>query len=611
MVAYTPSRCVSYACTLLISLLSACGGGGGNSANVTLTGSVIDGYIEGAKVCLDVNANGLCEASEPSTLSDSLGKYKLAIGNANTAGVNVVAEIPDSAKDSDDEGLTLLAAGKMPYTMTTLATQPSVVTPLTTLVSGKMKTEGLTHDAAKLLVMEELGLPSNTNPYEDHIEKGNALVHGASRQVAAQLQQARYDLPTGTQPEDRWAKTLALMKSRSQEAGALSGVPSTVNGADPLNMPASLSAVASGYAFSYTMPSVKGKTIKATAMAFAPKTLTMPTGGWPMVVFGHGTVGVAQTCAPSVTMKATGNWDYATLVAALVSQGVVVVAPDYEGLGSSDMGVTPGHPYLNFGSAGRSMALSAVAAKQLLLGKLSGAWAAVGHSQGGHAALASAQFASLAKAQSPTLNFKGAIAVAPASNLLSSLNTMWAAIQSGSSDPSTFQQTYAMVGLLNFYTAYVVKGTQSTPRPIDANRVFGANMRSIYETSAGSQCLDEFSTTVARDVGTYAITPGATPANYPGVLNATINTPPIVRILSTNEPGQVKLPGKILVVQGSADTTVLPSSTNALISTMTNKGTDVTLSYHDSPSATHSGVLSLAAAQAAMARHLASLFATN
>lgn len=51
----------------------ACSGGGGGSPSTTsttatpttLSGKVIDGYIVGAGVCLDVNSNNVCDAGKP------------------------------------------------------------------------------------------------------------------------------------------------------------------------------------------------------------------------------------------------------------------------------------------------------------------------------------------------------------------------------------------------------------------------------------------------------------------------------------------------------------------------------------------------------------------
>jgi hypothetical protein len=69
---------------LFISGLVACGGGGGGSSTAstsatptTLSGKVIDGYIIGATVCLDINSNNKCDAGEPTTTSGENGAWTL------------------------------------------------------------------------------------------------------------------------------------------------------------------------------------------------------------------------------------------------------------------------------------------------------------------------------------------------------------------------------------------------------------------------------------------------------------------------------------------------------------------------------------------------------
>jgi pimeloyl-ACP methyl ester carboxylesterase len=596
----------------LAIFLSGCGGGGGGSSSASpgpsagpssniLSGTVLDGYIEGAKVCLDLNGNGACDTAEPSATSDASGKFSLDIGSAGTTGINLIAEVPDTAKDTDDSGMTLAAAGKSAYTMGAPAAPSAVITPLTTLILGRVSTESVSIELARQRVLAEQGLPADTNPNDDYIAKGNSLVHGVVKQMAAHLQQVQNSLPAGTKPEARLAEIFKQLQTAQVDAGKL--MPGTDNA---LNMPASLSNVSAGTLISYRMTSVKGKPITATAMVFTPKS-AMPVGGWPLVVFGHGTVGVAQNCAPSVTMKATGVWSYADLGALLISQGYVVVAPDYEGMGPAAMGVEAGHPYLDLGSAGRSMALAAVATKKLMTTQLSGKWATLGHSQGGHAALAGAQFAPLAAKQEPSLSYKGAVAIAPGSNLLASLNTMWDGIRKDSADPANFARGYAAVGVSNGYAAYMVKGAQLINTLVSPNAVFGSNMLDVYNKSAGTQCLDDFTATVTQSVTDYAGTAGATPAKYPGIINAVVNTPTIAQLLAGNEPGQTLLAGKTLVVQGEKDDTVLPAITNQLLSTMKAKGSDVTLSLQTGASATHSGVLYMPTAQNVMAQHLAAL----
>lgn len=594
--------------SVAMALLVACGGGGGGSGGSpsasAISGAVIDGYIEGAKVCLDLNANGACDAGEPSATTDSNGKYTLEPGNANTAGLNLIAEIPDTAKDSDDGGQTLAAAGKSAYTMATFADQPAVLTPLTTLIVGKVAAESLTPTMAKERVLASLGLPADTNPHSDHIAEGNLLVQSAAQQVASRLQQAQGALPSDTAPAGRFAALFEALSTQQNSSGAINA---DFPAGTLMNMPSELSAIATGQLFAYKMPGAKGPDITATAMLFAPQTAA-PETGWPLVVFGHGTVGVAQDCAPSVTMEATGAWLYSGLIAQLVDDGYAVVAPDYEGLGPRTMGVVGGHPYLDLGSAGRSMALAAVAAKQLLGTQLSGKWMTLGHSQGGHAALAGAQFAGLAEQQDASLDFLGAIAIAPASNLQTSLNEMWVRIQSSSSSPSAYIGGYEAVGISNLYASYLVQGSQSTLAPVDPALVFGARMRAVHLEKAGTECLGAFSATIQNDVGHYAATAGASPAAYPGVINASINTPAISRILGRNEPGQVRIPGSTLIVQGAADTTVLPSSSQALLNTLMSKGAEARLTLLEQDSATHAGILALPEAIEAIRSHLQGIF---
>jgi hypothetical protein len=91
--------------------------------------------------------------------------------------------------------------------------------------------------------------------------------------------------------------------------------------------------------------------------------------------------------------------------------------------------------------------------------------------------------------------------------------------------------------------------------------------------------------------------------NYPAINSAFF----IRRSLAT-EPALVKLPGKTLILQGTADTTVLPDITRLLKNTMLSKGSDVTLSEFTGDSATHSGVLKLPAAQIEMKNFLTGLF---
>ena len=53
----------------------------------------------------------------------------------------------------------------------------------------------------------------------------------------------------------------------------------------------------------YKMPNVRGEIVNATALVWYP-TAPMPSDGYRVMVWNHGTVGIADACAPS---KGTAN----------------------------------------------------------------------------------------------------------------------------------------------------------------------------------------------------------------------------------------------------------------------------------------------------------------
>ncbi len=119
-----------------VSLLSACGGGGGGgsgplvSANA-LTGVVVDGYLQGATVFLDLNQNGVQDTGEPATTTDLNGRYALDY-SAVTGPVAGRTIVVIGGVDSDT-GFAF--TGKLAAPVEA-ASQAQVVTPLTTLVDA-------------------------------------------------------------------------------------------------------------------------------------------------------------------------------------------------------------------------------------------------------------------------------------------------------------------------------------------------------------------------------------------------------------------------------------------------------------------------------------------
>lgn len=152
----------------------------------------------------------------------------------------------------------------------------------------------------------------------------------------------------------------------------------------------------------YNMTNVQGKTATATAMVLFPKVI-QPKDGYRVVVWEHGTVGGGDDCAPSKNLL---NPRFKILADTLLAAGYVIIAPDYEGLGTAGV-----HPYLNLSSQANSAIAAVKAAKDHYGKQLNGAWMSIGQSQGGHASLGTAEFANTDS------SYKGAVAGAPASSL--------------------------------------------------------------------------------------------------------------------------------------------------------------------------------------------------
>jgi predicted esterase len=126
----------------------------------------------------------------------------------------------------------------------------------------------------------------------------------------------------------------------------------------------------------------------------------------PLVVAGHGSVGLADACAPSREEANGFHRDWRSQLYAFAGAGWVVIQPDFPGLG------TPGATsWMSAPDEGHAMLDATRAARALLRpGFFSSHNAIVGHSNGGHAAL-SAQ--ALAKSYGAEGTIDAVVAYAP------------------------------------------------------------------------------------------------------------------------------------------------------------------------------------------------------
>lgn len=156
----------------------------------------------------------------------------------------------------------------------------------------------------------------------------------------------------------------------------------------------------------YTTQDALGRPAVGSALVIAPKT-PPEQGLQPVVVWNHGTTGVARGCAPSLSDGTATHWAIPGLNDA-IERGWIVVAPDYSGQGAPGV-----FPYLIGEGEARSALDAVLALRELPRVHPASRTAVWGHSQGGHAALWTSQ---IAAEYAPRLTVVGTAAIAPAAD---------------------------------------------------------------------------------------------------------------------------------------------------------------------------------------------------
>ena len=308
----------------------------------------------------------------------------------------------------------------------------------------------------------------------------------------------------------------------------------------------------------YKMKGINDTEVQANAMVFTPRTAA-PVGGWPIVAWAHGTTGVADTCAPS---RNEMNAAIQGMIAKLLAEGFVVVAPDYEGLGEPSGKEI--HPFLNVKSEGYSITDAVVATHQWLGTKASSKWMSIGHSQGGQAALGAAQYAARAN-----LNYKGTVAVAPASNL--GMILQGGELSVIGSTPDIQIPVYAQ---LDTYTALIAAGLKNPHPSTDYSQVFQKPTDKIA-AQAESVCAEDLGNLFGQAMGQYAAI-NKTLTGYPRTVPNFLSLPVVKTFIDTeSKPLSVLVTTPITIYQGSADTTVPKVATDTLIGDATKLGTKI------------------------------------
>ncbi len=278
------------------------------------------------------------------------------------------------------------------------------------------------------------------------------------------------------------------------------------------------------YRIMFISKTIYNKEIPESGYAIVPPTKA-PAGGYTVLSWAHGTTGAAPICAPSLfegSIYLTPGLNY------FLADNFLIAATDYEGLGTS---VTI-HPYLLGQSEGQGVLDAAKAAQQLPGVDVSNKVFIYGHSQGGQSALFAGQ---LAKSYAPSLNVLGVVAAAPATGFPLIVDVL------------------ASDNAVEGFTVTAAWTWSKTYKDLSASTVFTPTGIEVASKYVGSVCTNTLDGILSKY-----------PANVMFKANAA-KSPIIQKIAIENNPGNSVTDAPMLVVQGTADTTVLPILTDTYV----------------------------------------------
>ena len=278
-----------------------------------------------------------------------------------------------------------------------------------------------------------------------------------------------------------------------------------------------------------------------------------PAAGFPILVHGHATTGMADVCAPSkytISIQTLLPW---------IAQGYFVTAPDYTGLG------TPGlHPYGIGEAAGYNLLDGARAAQQFCDSSRNITVTAgnqiilEGYSQGGQSALFAQQ---IQPTYAPQLNLVGTVTFAPGSEL------RFPAQQTAGEQYST--RITALALAMYAYSQYYDVPNQLT-----------AWLKEPYATELPARAEDQCGAGIATWLGFWP-----EQVFQPALLTAVQNgewdaLQPWTGYLDANTPGNFTSSAPVLILHGNQDSMLPVEGSVKLTQRLCAHGTSATLSRY-------------------------------
>lgn len=315
-----------------------------------------------------------------------------------------------------------------------------------------------------------------------------------------------------------------------------------------------LPGTGSAYRLLYTSTGHRGllPTVVSGAVFIPPG--KAPKGGWPVISWAHGTVGVADVCAPSTNGRSQRDIDY---LSAWLGTGYAIVATDYEGLG------TPGpHQYLN-GESEAYGTIDIVRAARRAHKRLSERWMAVGQSQGAQAAMFTA---SLATDYAPELDYRGAIATGMPSQWRTTAAAAGVFVPEAPANPLVFD---------------IVAGRHAEhPDVVDPASLFTPKGAELFERALTVDCFSDRAASTAGLIGADLYDVDAAEEEL------------LLQLLELEDIPISAYDRPVYIAQGTADRVVYPPASATTAELLAAAGTDVTFRFY--PGADHNGTLQAA-----------------
>lgn len=298
----------------------------------------------------------------------------------------------------------------------------------------------------------------------------------------------------------------------------------------------------------YTSTDLRWKSgiVPVSGTLYLPKDAP-PPGGWPLVAWAHGTLGVADICAPSWAGHKPRD---ATYIQRWLENGFAVVATDYQGLGG------PGpHPYLMWEAEGRSVLDAARAALATYPDKLAHKVFISGQSQGSGAAIGATR---IARTYAPDLPLQATVATGVVSTF----------------PHGPYKAPSTAIGSPHYLALLMMGGALPDNVPPDS---LMREKGEVLLMTARERCSPDMRVVAQKE----------------GITAANAFKEPIdkveVRLAPVTDMTPVKLPVPVLLGTGQADKVLVPRRQFAAVEALCSAGSDIVWKTY--PGATHNGGL--------------------